>query len=222
MWQIWLLQRSYCWQLPTKPIRVRSMFRALLSILTFAAFLWTGGLVAFVHNIPVASHAPNTKTDAIVVLTGGDLRVAYGFRKLEEGAAGTLFISGVGEGVKRKELLAAFASPALRRALAAEPERLALDYAASDTQSNAIETAKFIHERGYKSIRLVTAGYHMPRSLLECQLLMPQVAIVADPVSPEAFRRDRWWQHETTRRIILSEFHKFWLVRVRAWSGQEQ
>lgn len=197
------------------------MLRPLLTILAFMAFLWAGALVAFMHTIPEHTAQPDTKTDAIVVLTGGELRVAYGFSKLQEGLAETLFISGVGEGVKRRELLAQFASPALRRELEEHPEHLVLDYAASNTQSNAIETAKFIHERGYKSIRLVTAGYHMPRSVLECRLLMPEVEIVADPVSPESFRRDRWWQHKTTRRLMLAEFHKYWLVRLRSWIGGE-
>lgn len=197
------------------------MFRALLSLIVLCAFLWIGALVAFVHSIPSHTKDADAPTDAIVVLTGGDLRVAYGFSKLGEGVAKTLFISGVGQGVKREELLATYASPELREQLQREPERLELDYNASNTQRNASETAKFIHKRQYRSIRLITAGYHMPRSLLEYKLLMPQVAIIADPVSPEAFRRDRWWQHETTRRIVLSEFHKFWLVRLRAWIGQD-
>lgn len=197
------------------------MFRALLSIASLVAFLWAGALVAFVHDIPADSPYEHTRTDAIVVLTGGDLRVERGFKTLGNGLAQTLFISGVGEGVKREELIATYAPPALQRQLTARPEKLVLDYAANDTQSNAIETAKFIHEGGYTSIRLITAGYHMPRSMLECEMLLPDVLIIPDPVSPEAFRRDRWWQHENTRRIVLSEFHKFWLVRLRAWIGQE-
>lgn len=197
------------------------MFRALLSLIVFLAFLWTGALVAFMHNIPTVSPDPAAKTDAIVVLTGGELRVAYGFEKLAQGLAQTLFISGVGKKVTRHELLHAFASPALREELELHPDRLALDYAANNTQSNAVETARFIRERGYKSMRLITAGYHMPRSLIECRLLMPDVTIVADPVSPDAFRRDSWWQHKTTRRLVLYEFHKLWLVRLRVLTGQE-
>lgn len=196
------------------------MFRALLTLAVFLAFLWTGALVAFVHSIPVVSDAPDARTDAIVVLTGGDLRVSHGFDKLGQGLAKTLFISGVGKQVKRDELLQGFASPELRAELQSDPDRLVLDYAANNTQSNAVETAKFIHARGYKTIRLITAGYHMQRSIIECRLLMPDVTIVSDPVSPDAFRRDRWWQHETTRRIVLYEFHKLWLARLRALTGQ--
>jgi uncharacterized SAM-binding protein YcdF (DUF218 family) len=196
------------------------MLRPLLTIITFIAFLWTGALVAFVHRIPSEPQDNSEGTaDVIVVLTGGELRVAHGFRRLEEGKARILFISGVGRKVKRRELLSAFASPELREAILAEPERLQLDYEASNTQSNAVETARFIHEHAYHSLRLITAGYHMPRSLLECRLLMPDVAIIPDPVLPTAFRRDQWWKDAATRHIVLSEFHKFWAVRFRAWGG---
>lgn len=197
------------------------MLRLLLSFITLLAFLWTGALVAFVHGIPLEAKYPDVRTDAIVVLTGGDLRVQHGFEKLEQGLAKTLLISGVGQGVKREELLKQFASPKLRQALNKNPERLVLDYAASDTQSNAFETAKFVRKRKYESLRIVTAGYHMPRSMLECKILMPDVAMLADPVSPESFRRDEWWKHENTRRLVLAEFHKFWLVRLRAWVGAQ-
>lgn len=197
------------------------MFRTLLTLITFCAFVWTGGLVAFVHTIPLKAKDTSTTTDVIVVLTGGDLRVSRGFEALENTLGKILFISGVGEGVTAAELTQKYASAAAQREVEKKPERLVLDYAANDTQSNATETAKFMHEHRYTSMRLITAGYHMPRSLFECQMLMPNVTIISDPVSPEAFRRDRWWQHETTRRIVLSEFHKFWLVRLRAWLGQE-
>lgn len=193
------------------------MFRVLLSFVMLAAFLWTAGLVAYVNMIPTETKDPLAVTDAIVVLTGGEGRVQYGFHLMEQGKAKTLFISGVGTGVTQAELLKAFATEELKRTIG---DNLVLDHAASNTKSNAEQTAMFMHERGYRSMRLVTAGYHMKRSLLECRLLMPDVHIVPDPVSPVAFRRDQWWRDTTTRKLVLSEYHKYGLVLLRTQIGQ--
>lgn len=192
------------------------MFRFLLTVSVFLAFGWVVGLVAFVHTIPTTSPMPEAVTDTIVVLTGGELRVDYGFRLLAQKKAQSLFISGVGEGVTVRDLLQQGALPEMRRKVAANPDIVTLDYAASDTHSNAEETQKFMRLRGYRSMRLVTAGYHMPRSFLEFRLLMPDITIVPDPVTPPNFRRDQWWRHDTTRRLLLSEYHKTWAVRLRA------
>jgi uncharacterized SAM-binding protein YcdF (DUF218 family) len=192
------------------------MFRFLLSLLVFLAFGWTVGLVAFVHTIPAESASPEVVTDTIVVLTGGELRVDYGFKLLAGEKARSLFISGVGKGVTVRDLLRANALPSLAKKVSENPGIVTLDYAASDTHHNAEETEKFMRLRGYQSMRLVTAGYHMPRSLLEFRLAMPDVEIVPDPVTPPNFRRDQWWRHDTTRRLLLSEYHKTWAVRARS------
>lgn len=193
------------------------MLRTLLSLIAFTALLWTAGLVAFINSIPTRSLEPNAKTDAIVVLTGGEGRVEYGFQLMEQGHARTLFISGVGKGVTRDDLLSSYASKLLKHSIG---DGLVLDHAANDTHANAMETARFMKERGYRSMRLVTAGYHMKRSLYECRQLMPEVHIVADPVSPLAFRRDNWWRDDTTRHLVLSEYHKYGLVWLRSLIGQ--
>ena len=41
---------------------------------------------------------------------------------------------------------------------------------------------------GFHSLRLVTASYHMPRSMLEFARAMPDIAIVPNPVFPEFMR----------------------------------
>src|SRR3546814_20006513 len=54
---------------------------------------------------------------------------------------------------------------------------------AVDTRSNADETAKWVKRRGYRSIRLVTSAWHMPRARLELSArLDDDVLIVSDAV----------------------------------------
>ena len=112
---------------------------------------------------------PSSPTDAIVVLTGGRLRLETGLELFATGSAKKLFISGVNQRVDRDELLRAL-GPAAERAACC----IVLGHEADNTFGNARETANWMHEEGYKSLRLVTSWYHMRRGLLEFGRAMPQ------------------------------------------------
>ncbi len=71
----------------------------------FGLALWTAGLVRFAGQIPSGVDDPISRTDAIVVLTGGSERLATGLQLLAEGRAGKLFVSGVHRGVDVSQLL---------------------------------------------------------------------------------------------------------------------
>ena len=66
------------------------------------------------------------------------------------------------------------------------------------------------------SIRLVTAAYHMRRSLLELHAAMPGVRIVPHAVFPVTVKSD-WWRWPGTARLIAREYTKF----VVAWARQD-
>jgi len=191
--------------------------RFILSLIMVSAILWSGALAWFVHSMPEQNIAAVEKTKALVVLTGGAERVERGFQALAEGNAPVLFISGVGEVVTVRELLLAHATPEVRRNIQMMRAEIILDHVARTTVSNAVQAAEFIRTRGITSIRLITANYHMKRSLREFKTAIPHVRIIADPVFPQGFRRDEWWQHENTRRLVFSEFYKYWLVVLRDW-----
>src|SRR6185312_4751235 len=55
------------------------------AILTLLFLLWLGGLAWFAHSIPDEVSDPTSATDAIVVLTGGSLRVQSGIALLNAG-----------------------------------------------------------------------------------------------------------------------------------------
>lgn len=179
--------------------------------LAVLACVWVAGFIVFASGIPEETPPASVKTDAIVVLTGGSLRLEEGVRLLEAGSARKLFVSGVHRGVDVAELL---------RLQKREPDRLQcciiLGHDAEDTVGNARETADWVAQEGIRSIRLVTAGYHMPRSLLEFHAAMPDVEIVAHPVSPEHVKHDRWYRFPGTALLIAGEFSKFTLAWARA------
>jgi uncharacterized SAM-binding protein YcdF (DUF218 family) len=189
--------------------------RFFLFILMAAALVWCGALVWFVHSMPTESAPASVRTDAIIVLTGGQGRVEHGLDMLAANAAPVLFISGVGPHVTRLQMLNQHASLPTREAILARQPEILFDYVAETTKTNAQQAAEFVHQRGIRSIRLVTANYHMPRSRLEFTAAMPGVEIVSDPVFPEGFRRDEWWRHDNTRRLVFSEFYKYFAALIR-------
>ncbi len=185
------------------------MIRAALTTLLTLALLVLCAFVWFVQTIPAHATQTTIETDAIIVLTGGNGRVERGLAALAAGDAPVLFVSGVGKHVTRSQLLAAHATRAVRAKIAEEDGEIILDYIASTTRSNADQTTEFVKSRGIRSIRLITANYHMPRSMLEFRIQMPNVEIVPDPVFPAGFRRHDWWQDKPTRRLVFSEFGKY-------------
>lgn len=186
----------------------RAVALALLLVL-----LWLGGLLWFATALPDAVEDPETVTDAIVVLTGGAERVAGGLALLEAGKARMLFVSGVHRGVDLADLLRQ------THPLPAPPSCggrcIALGHAADDTVGNAVETAAWMRAGGFNSLRLVTAAYHMPRSLLEFHRAMPGLAIVPHPVFPDAFKQEQWWRWPGTIHLMAVEYSKYLVAMVR-------
>jgi len=188
--------------------------RRLVLLLIVLAVAWVGGLIWFAHKIPrpekiAVSEEP---TDAVVVLTGGPLRLREGLDLLEKGKAKKLFVSGVSPKVELGELL---------RTAQKSPDAVAccitLGHAAADTAGNAAETREWMDHEGFRSLRLVTASYHMQRSLLEFRHAMPDLLIVPNPVFQERFMRSTWWAWPGTLALIVSEYQKFLAAGARYW-----
>ena len=83
-----------------------------------------------------------------------------------------------------------------------------LGKAALNTEGNAEETADWANVYGFASIVLVTADYHMPRSLILFRKAMPGVHIVAHPVSGE-------WPV----LFLVKEYSKYVITLVRHAGG---
>jgi uncharacterized SAM-binding protein YcdF (DUF218 family) len=106
-------------------------------------------------------------------------------RLLEQGAAPHLLVSGAHARLTLPELARAHG-----RDPAALTGRVALGWAAATTLGNAVEVAAYVRGRGIGSVRLVTAGYHMPRALLELRRAAPGLEVVPHPVVPPGLRAD--------------------------------
>jgi uncharacterized SAM-binding protein YcdF (DUF218 family) len=194
-------------------IAVRQWPRALRPLLYGTAavgLLWVGGLAWFVSSSLSIAEDTTTATDAIVVLTGGRLRLEAGLDLLDAGKAKKLFISGVNPRVDRVELLRVAA-----HLPAPDPNRIVLGHTADNTLGNARETADWMQQESYRSLRLVTSWYHMRRSLLEFERAMPETLIVADPVFAPRTEPDPWLVWLDTALLTVGEYDKYLATLVR-------
>lgn len=185
--------------------------RLLLMTLVLPIVVWGVGFCLFLAELKYQQVLPEEwRTDAVVVLTGGTKRVEEGIRLMRNGSAGQLLISGVGSGVTLEDLirLGGLESPEAIRQLR---PYITLGYAAGNTAGNAQETSAWVEEHDIRSIRLVTAYYHMPRSRLEFHLMMPEISLLPHPVFPE----EAPLFSEEGLRIALLEYHKFIAVLMR-------
>jgi uncharacterized SAM-binding protein YcdF (DUF218 family) len=189
--------------------RQARLFRRLALLVVGLFALWLAGLVRFADSIPRTIDEPNRRTDAIIVLTGGSGRLEQGLNLLAQDMGEQLFVSGVYQGVDVKTLFKMFQH---------NPEELETRVGigtATNTTGNATETADWIAEQGFNTMRLVTASYHMPRSLLEFHHAMPDADVVAHPVFPEHVKVEKWWAWRGTAELIAGEYNKFMLAWLR-------
>lgn len=179
-------------------------------LVTLLALIWAVGLFLFAGSLPRQEPDDGITTDGIVVLTGGSERLSVAFDLLRAGKGRKLFISGVYRGVEVRELLALSSKSGDLECC------VQLGYDADDTEGNAVETARWVAEQGLTSLRLVTANYHMPRSLVEFRRALPGIDLVPHPVMPQKVRLDDWWSWPGTAELIIGEYNKYLLAVARA------
>jgi uncharacterized SAM-binding protein YcdF (DUF218 family) len=144
-------------------------------------------------------------TDGIVVLTGGEARIAEGARLLTLGHGRRLLISGVNRRTTRDEL---------RRLTGLSQQMfdccVDIGYEALDTYGNADEARAWTRQWNFSSLMIVTASYHMLRSMAELGIAMPDVTLVPQAVTPRHLQGSTpWWLQLRATRTIVAEYLKF-------------
>lgn len=192
--------------------------RKLVHVVLLAAFVWFIGFMSFAAFIPREVKDTATKTDAVVVLTGGGDRLAEGFRLLGAGLSPRLLITGVAQGVTLTQVIDGMGAD---KGVAPSGDLLTccvtLGYEAGNTVGNAVETAAWVRDNHVQSVRLVTANYHMKRSQLEFHRALPGITIIPHPVFPKEMQDEWWFVKPHTLALIAGEYHKF----VGAWGRAE-
>jgi uncharacterized SAM-binding protein YcdF (DUF218 family) len=202
---------------PNASLRARrSRPRALVAIpLAFVSALALG-FVAFLSQLRNSETRPERQADGIVVLTGGSSRVSDAMELLAAGYGKRLLISGVHPASTASDISRSDISRAVPQSQTLFTCCVDLDRSAVSTRSNASETRRWAHERGFKSLIVVTSNYHMPRAVLEMSHAMPDVALIPYAVVGEKWREEPWWESAATFRLVLSEYLKYIAAGARA------
>lgn len=188
--------------LPTRR-RPSLCWLVLLLPLAFGA-----GFAVFVARALDPPEPPAGQTDGIVVLTGGSERVTTGLRLLEAGQAPRLLISGAHPEAGLADIaMAAGHDPA------AVAGRVAVGRAAATTRGNAVETAAWAKAEPLRSLRVVTASYHMPRALLEMRRTLPGVALLPHAVVPITLRAPGALWRPAVWGLLFGEYGRYVLAR---------
>ena len=176
------------------------MIKRLISLLLIA---WLLGFAWFAALLP--QPLQGTKTDAAIVLTGGEGRVARGLEVLNKGWSGKLLVSGVDREVRQREFVAAYGIDPARMACC-----ITLGFESVDTRSNALESARWIARNKIRSVRLITTDWHMRRAAFELGRVSPKgVKVVVDAVPSQP-----------SLETLFLEYHKLlarWLSQL--WGG---
>jgi uncharacterized SAM-binding protein YcdF (DUF218 family) len=142
--------------------------------------------------------------DGIVALTGGEARIPTAVRLLANGKAKRLLISGVNPSTSRRELIKLVPDSKNWFRCCIDVDRVA-----RDTISNANETKDWVEKRQFRSVIVVTASYHMPRSLAELRRAMPDTDLYPYPVVPRSVNLKSWWTDKDALQLLMSEYVKF-------------
>jgi uncharacterized SAM-binding protein YcdF (DUF218 family) len=198
--------------------RSRSLLRKFLRrgffvLLVFLA-IFTAGFLQFADTVASLQPPATPRADAIVVLTGGFQRIDQAVDLLKAGAGERLLISGVhptttGSQIRRNTQSSAYLFKCC----------VDIGHEAVDTIGNATEASQWIHDRGYRTILVVTNNYHMPRSLLELRRARPEAQFIAYPVVNSDLKTTNWLRNPLVLKAILLEFGKYSIASIRDMVG---
>ena len=194
---------------PPRPPRgpLRATVVAALAVVFLAAAI---GFVGFLSLLRGAETKPGRRADGIVVLTGGSSRVSDAMELLAAGYGKRLLISGVHPTNDASDISRSLPDSQSWMGCCVD-----LDRSAVNTRSNAAETRRWAHERGFKSLIVVTSNYHMPRATVELSHAMPDIELIPFAVVGDKWRDEPWWTNAATLRLLLSEYVKYVAAEMR-------
>ncbi|WP_438728450.1 YdcF family protein [Parasphingorhabdus sp. DH2-15] len=182
----------------------------IVRLIAFLMLCWILGFAWFSIMLPqpldtaLQSSDDIRKTDAIVVLTGEGGRIEHGLEILQQDGAQTMLITGVDRQVKRDELAAQYPDQAEAFACCID-----LGFAAVDTRTNALETARWVAKGEFETVRLITSNWHMRRAAFEMERALPQGVVTY---------RDAVVVNVSLKALFL-EYNKYLLRLAGALSG---
>ena len=171
-------------------------------VLAFIAMLYGLGFALFAVTLGEPAAADTADVDAIIAITGGKGRIEYGAELLAEGKAKRMLIAGADPSVRKVDLVRRLNAPQQLLDCCVD-----LGSESVDTRSNAEEAKRWLDQRRYKTLRLVTSDWHMRRARYEFRRLLPNdIEIIPDAV-----------RTEPNFMTLFAEYNKYVLRRLSVW-----
>ncbi len=152
-----------------------SWFRLLYRLGFYTITIWAIGLAFFfiaMPSPPVHTTDSHLDVEALIVLTGGKGRLETAISVLNNHTDKRLLIAGVNPIVEQAELSALTGSEAALFDCCVDIDRLS-----QNTAANAQIGAKWVKEHKFNSVAIITADYHVRRSMLLFENALPDISI---------------------------------------------
>jgi uncharacterized SAM-binding protein YcdF (DUF218 family) len=165
--------------------------------------LYAVGFVLFAVTLGKAAAADSPSTDAAIVLTGGPGRIEHAVDVLRDHKVKRVLIAGADPSVTKADL-------ARRIEGSGKLLKCCVDLGSEsvDTRSNAEEAGRWLANRHFSSVRLITSDWHMRRARYEFhKVLGDKYRIV-----PDAVRSDPRFL------TLFGEYNKYVLRRLAVWA----
>jgi uncharacterized SAM-binding protein YcdF (DUF218 family) len=156
-----------------------------------------------------------TKTDAIVVVSGGDTdaRITEGVKLYQQKWAPKLIFSGaaasgdVSNALAMKRIAVTSGIPA---------DDILIEEDSKTTAENADFTTKVIQDNEIKSIILVTSPYHQRRAYTQFRASLGKDFVILNHSAKDTtWRKQGWWENANARFLTLAEIMKNFYEIVR-------
>lgn len=155
-------------------------------------------------RLPRAGDAPS---DAVIVLAGGENRVAAGVRAWREGKARQLFIVGAGPLTTLESIVPGYESIG-----DSDRRKIHIENWSETTLENAFSVKGVVSEHGIRTMVLVTSDYHLPRAHLALADALPgSVRVTVLPVTSEWKGNNPSWRKG---KLFFLEAWKYWGYRL--------
>jgi uncharacterized SAM-binding protein YcdF (DUF218 family) len=168
----------------------------------FLLLLYAVGFILFAFTLGRPAAADAEPTDAAVVLTGASGRIEHALDVLRQGKAKRLLVAGADPSVTKADLTR-------RIPTGAKLIKCCVDLGSEsvDTRTNAEEAARWLAQRNFHSVRLITSDWHMRRARCEFQkVLGSKFRLLTDAV-----------RTEPSFLTLFGEYNKYVLRRIAAW-----
>jgi uncharacterized SAM-binding protein YcdF (DUF218 family) len=168
----------------------------------FLLLLYAVGFILFAFTLGRPAAADAEPTDAAVVLTGASGRIEHALDVLRQGKAKRLLVAGADPSVTKADLTR-------RIPTGAKLIKCCVDLGSEsvDTRTNAEEAARWLAQRNFHSVRLITSDWHMRRARYEFQkVLGSKFRLLTDAV-----------RTEPSFLTLFGEYNKYVLRRIAAW-----